>query len=48
MSELQPCDRICRNKIDNIPCIGKKAGSENNLSYDTKLYLKNLLKIMIS
>ena len=48
MSELQPCDCAYRNKIDNIPCNLKKAGSENNLSYDTKLYLKNLLKIMIS
>jgi Ca2+-binding EF-hand superfamily protein len=48
MIELQPCDRTYRNKIDNLPCIGNKAGSENNLSYDTKLYLKNLLKVMIS
>ena len=48
MSELQPCDCAYRNKIDNIPCNLKKGGSENNLSYETKLYLKNLLKIMIS
>ena len=48
MSELQPYDCAYRNRTDNIPCNLKKAGSENNLSYDTKLYLKNLLKIMIS
>ena len=48
MCELQPCDIAYRNRINNIPYSGKKAGDEKNLSYDTKLYLKNLLKIMIS
>ena len=48
MRELEPCDRSYRNRIDNLPYIGKNDDSENNLSYDTMLYLKNLLKIMIS
>ena len=48
MSELQPCDCAYRNRFNDASCSGGKIGSENNLSYDTKLYLKNLLKIIIS
>lgn len=48
VNTLLPYDNICKNRIESRITKGSNMGFENAFSYETKLFFKNLIKLIIS